>query len=98
MHLGKYDPAFRNEPCEGFPRARGTIEVNGAFVYPTNVFEVWQSESEGSLSVCTPLEHQRHRAIGLHEADATPLYALRGTWEEVMSAHHAIQEWEPYVP
>lgn len=62
------------------------------------VFECWQSPSELTLTVTTPEQARKMKAAGTIEADSEPLYSLRGTWGEVMAAHHEIQEWEPYKP
>jgi hypothetical protein len=81
-----------------FPMVKGLITVGGAVLFPTDVFECWQSDEGCSLMVSTPLEARRHKTLGILEADAEPIYAFRGTWDEVMAAHHEAQGWEPYKP
>jgi len=79
-----------------WPMIRGLITVNGAVLYPSDVYECW--ETPDSLTVLRPLEARRHKTLGILEEEAELVYMLRGTWDEVMTAHHEIQEWEPYRP
>lgn len=91
--------------CVGCSEATYLVEVippgsEGPVVIFPEVYEVWGDEDEEgySLTLNRPLELLRHRSIGLLSANAKPLYATRGTWNEAMSAHHEAQGWAPYVP
>lgn len=68
-------------------------------IYP-EVYEVWGDEDEEgrALTLARPLELLRHRSIGLLSPNAKPLYVIRGTWNEAMTAHHEAQGWSPYIP
>lgn len=59
------------------------------------IFYVFEDEASGCISVV----HPDHAFPPVVEPSAVHVYCIRAnTWSEVMTAHHIIQGWEPYVP
>lgn len=63
------------------------------------VYEVWgDAESGIGTLISTPSNIEHMRVNGLVEDELTPLYSIRGTWNQAMTYHHEHNGWEPYKP
>lgn len=63
-----------------------------------NVYEAWgypegHENDHESIMVALPSQAEKFA-----DGDMVALYSMRGTWIEVMRAHHEIQGWQPYEP
>lgn len=69
----------------------------GLFEMPVQIiFEVWESEEEGSISL---FDEDNSSARSMLEPDAKHIYSIRAaTYEEAMQAHYDACDYGTYIP